>query len=310
MEGNDRGHRHLSTTIHTDWRGKPLNVSSILSMVVTGLAPVMPYHANNEERLRFIMDEETTNNTAANQNQWDEESSATFLDLGEIFVPGRAEQTQALLELIPARTDEVFTIVELAAGGGILAQAMLEHFPACHYVALDGSETMREQMAQRLVAYRDRLTIAPFLLEDQAWRNALPTPLRCVVSSLCVHHLDDEQKWTLFHDMFKRIESGGALLLADVMKPATPMIAALFARQYDDVVRSQSMAIRGDMSGFEQFQELEWNYFLYDYNDPASYDKPSLLSDQLRWLHEIGYQHVDCFWLQAGHAVYGGYLPT
>ena len=252
--------------------------------------------------------DETTNNTPV--NQWNEDNSTTFLDLGELFVPGRTEQTQALLQLIPARPDEAFTIVELAAGGGILAEAILQHFPACHYVALDGSATMRTQMAQRLAAYRERLTILPFLLEEQGWRNALPSPLRCVVSSLCVHHLDDEEKGVLFRNMFTRIEPGGALLLADVIRPATAQIAALFAQQYDDIVRAQSMAIRGDLSGFEQFQKEEWNYFLYDYNDPHSYDKPSLLSDQLRWLQEIGYTHVDCFWMQAGHAVYGGYRPT
>ncbi|GAC1591548.1 MAG: hypothetical protein NVS4B1_36680 [Ktedonobacteraceae bacterium] len=249
--------------------------------------------------------DETTNNMPA--NQWNEDNSTTFLDLGEILVPKRAEQTQALLQLIPARPDETFTIVELAAGGGILAQAILERFPNCDYIALDGSATMREQMAQRLAAYQHRLTILPFLLEEQAWRIALPSPLRCVVSSLCVHHLDDEEKRTLFRDMLVSIEPGGAVLVADIIKPATARIAALFAQQYDDIVRAQSLAIRGDLSGYEQFQELEWNYFLYDYNDPTSYDKPSRLSDQLRWLHEIGYQHADCFWLQAGHAVYGGY---
>ena len=253
------------------------------------------------------MDETTNNTSPTGQNQWDEDSSVTFLDLGELFVPRRTEQTQAFLQLIPARTDEEFTIVELAAGGGILAQAILEHFPRCHYIALDGSVTMREQMAQRLHAYENRLTILPFLLEEEAWRNALPAPLRCVVSSLCVHHLDDEQKRALFHDMLAHLEAGGALLLADVIRPATAQVAALFAQQYDDIVRAQSMAIRGDLSGYEQFQELEWNYFLYDYNDPTSYDKPSLLSDQLRWLHDVGYTHVDCFWMQAGHAVYGGY---
>lgn len=251
--------------------------------------------------------DETTHNTPTNQNQWNENNSTTFLDLGEIFVPQRAEQMEAIWQLIPARPDETFTIVELAAGGGILAEVILRHFPACHYIALDGSATMREQMAQRLAPYQDRLTILPFLLEEQAWRNALPAPLRCIVSSLCVHHLDDEEKRVLFRDMFARLESGGTLLLADVIRPATLQVAALFARQYDEIVRVQSMAIRGNLSGFEQFQELEWNYFLYDYNDPNSYDKPSLLSEQLRWLHEIGYTDVDCFWLQAGHAVYGGY---
>ncbi len=248
---------------------------------------------------------ETTNNTPA--NQWSEGDSETFLDLGEIFVPMRAEQTEALLQLIPARTNEVFTIVELAAGEGILARAILERFPACHYIALDGSARMRERMAHTLSAFRDRLTILPFLLEEHSWRTALPSPLRCVVSSLCVHHLPDAEKQTLFSDMAQRLEPDGALLLADIIKPATARVATLFALQYDAIVQAQSITIRGDLSAYEQYQQLEWNYFTYDYNDPASYDKPSLLSDQLRWLREAGFAHADCFWLQAGHAIYGGY---
>ena len=28
---------------------------------------------------------------------------------------------------------------------------------------------------------------------------------------------------------------------------------------------------------------------------------------QLRWLEEAGFSSVDCFWMRAGHAVYGGY---
>jgi hypothetical protein len=27
----------------------------------------------------------------------------------------------------------------------------------------------------------------------------------------------------------------------------------------------------------------------------------------LTWLSEAGFAVVDCFWLQAGHAIYGGY---
>ena len=77
-------------------------------------------------------------------NQWNEGDSEIFLDLGEIFVPGRAEQMETLLDLIPARTDEHFTVVELASGEGALAQAILERFPACHYLAFDGSAVMRQ----------------------------------------------------------------------------------------------------------------------------------------------------------------------
>ena len=58
-------------------------------------------------------------------NQWSEGDSAIFLDLGEIFIPGRTEQISTLLQLISARTDEQFTIVELASGEGALAHLPL-----------------------------------------------------------------------------------------------------------------------------------------------------------------------------------------
>jgi tRNA (cmo5U34)-methyltransferase len=246
---------------------------------------------------------ETSNTT----NQWSEGDSTVFLDLGALFVPGRAEQTATLLHLIPAETDEIFTVVELASGEGVLAQAILEKFPQCHYIAFDGSKVMREQMGQRLSEFSSRLEIWPFDLTEKEWRTTLPRPLRCVLSSLSVHHLSDEGKRQLFRDMAAQLEPGGALLLADIIKPATQHIAELFAQQYDEIVRIQSLATRGDLSGYEQFQEAKWNYFIYDYGSPESYDQPSLLSDQLRWMQEAGFTTVDCFWMRAGHAVYGGY---
>ena len=240
-------------------------------------------------------------------NQWSEGDSETFLDLGEIFVPGRAEQMAALLDLIPARADEQFTIVELASGEGALAQAILERFQVCHYIAFDGSAVMRQHMRERLTQFSERLEIRAFELAEREWRTTLPGPLRCVVSSLSIHHLFDEEKQQLFRELADHLEPMGALLVADIIKPATQQIADLFAQQYDDIVRKQSLIMRGDLSGFEQFQHLKWNYFLHDYHSVDTNDHPSCLSDQLRWLREAGFSVVDCFWMQAGHAVYGGY---
>ncbi len=240
-------------------------------------------------------------------NQWSESDSASFINLGEIFVPGRTEQISALLHLIPAQLEEAFTVVELASGEGRLAETILERFPACHYVALDGSELMRERTGQKLARFSNRLEIRPFEIGDQAWRATLPSPLRCVVSSLCVHHLSAQGKQELFQDIAAHLEPNGALLLADIIEPATPRVAQLFALQYDEIVRQQSLALRGNLSGYEQFQAMKWNYFTYDYGTDQTYDQPSRLSDQLQWLSAAGFTHTDCYWLRAGHAVYGGY---
>jgi tRNA (cmo5U34)-methyltransferase len=243
-----------------------------------------------------------------NTHTWDEDSSRTFLDTADLFVPARAEQYAALVGLISADRDDAFTVVELGCGAGALARHALDAFPRCRYIGLDGSAVMRDHAQTQLSAYGDRFEAHPFELADPDWRRDLPQPLRCVLSSLVIHHLPGEGKRALFADIASRLEPGGALLLADIVEPASPRVARLYAAQYDAIVREQSLALYGDLSGFERFQAARWNYFAYDYGaGPESGDYPSPLADQLVWLRAAGFATADCFWLRAGHAVYGGY---
>src|SRR6185295_18644737 len=81
---------------------------------------------------------------------WTESDSQRFIDDGAVFVPSREEQIATLCALIPARADEDFTVAELGAGAGVLARAVLEAFPRCRYVALDGSAAMRARLSETL----------------------------------------------------------------------------------------------------------------------------------------------------------------
>ena len=236
---------------------------------------------------------------------WSEDDSARFLTLDDVAVPMREQQIATLCALIPAQADETFTAVELGAGGGLLARAVLDAYPNCHYHALDGSETMRAELREKLAPYGDRVTVGAFELAESAWREALPSPLRCVLSSLVVHHLTHEGKRQMFADVARRLEPGGALLLADLVAPATERARRLFAEQWDTAAQLQSLALSGDFNLYQQFREAAWNYYELTEEDPI--DHPSPLSDQLVWLREAGFSVSDCFWMLAGHAIYGGF---
>src|SRR5258706_4876469 len=236
---------------------------------------------------------------------WTEEASGTFLQIAAVAVPSRQEQIATLCGLIPAGAQDEFTVVELAAGGGTLATAVLEAFPRCHYVALDGSAVMREQLQQRLARFAGRVEARDFELADTSWRAALPRRLRCVLCSLSIHHLDATAQQLLFADKAARLEPGGALLIADIVAPAVSRASAIFAAQWDAAAREQSLAQYGDLRGYDAFQREEWNYFATAQDDPM--DTPSPLFAQLEWLRAAGFATVDCFWLRAGHAIFGGY---
>ncbi len=236
------------------------------------------------------------------QDTWTEADSQLYQRLAPVAVPARAEQIATLLTLLPFKPDESFQAVEVGCGEGLLSFALLDCFPQAQVTALDGSAAMRTQAGKRLQPFGDRVTIRPFDLAAPDWLPAVDGS-DAILSSLCLHHLKGPQKRALFKALFQRLSSRGTLLIADLIAPQRDEARELFAAGWDRLAQAQSIAATGSTELFELFVNTEWNYYHFD--DPV--DTPSPLFDQLTWLKETGFAAVDCFWLQAGHAIYGGY---
>lgn len=234
-------------------------------------------------------------------NTWDEQSSETYRRLAAVVVPRRAEQMAALLTLLPFDRDDSFRVVELASGEGKLARAVLKAFPNATLLALDLSESMRQATAQRLTPFDGRGQVGAFDMAAHDWYGQLEGA-DAVLSSLCIHHLDAAGKQALFAAVGERLSARGAFLIADLIQHTRPQAGELFAATYDAIVREQA----NDDALYEQFVRAEWNYYRF----PDDHDQPSPLFDQLTWLSKAGFHGVDCFWMQAGHAVFGGYKGT
>ena len=235
---------------------------------------------------------------------WQESDSAFFLDRGRIFTPDRDIIARTFADLIPAARDDVFCGVEIGHGQGWLMEIVLSRYPHARMIGLDGSDAMRDAATAALAPHAGRFDLRPFRLEDDVWLDAITEPVRCFVSCLVIHHLDGPGKQALFAALYRHLEPGGALLIADIIEPTSASGRQMMARAYDDTVRRQSLAITGNLAAFEQFQADHWNIF--DYPDPE-FDKPSTVPEQLGWLTEAGFTGVDVFWATAGHALFGGY---
>jgi tRNA (cmo5U34)-methyltransferase len=234
---------------------------------------------------------------------WKESDSKAFLDLGRVFTPNRNEIEAAILQLVPARLDERFWCVDVGAGDGWLSQRVLQRFSEAQVIALDGSEAMLARARDRLAPFEARAEVRAFRLEDDAWISKLPGGVRCFVSSIVLHHLNDATRWKLFRNLYRRLEPGGALLMADVIAPASETESRYAADFWDAEVKRQALEMTGSLLAFDQFDGDQWNW--YRFPDPG--DKPSRLLDQLKWLEEVGFEGVSVFWLRAGHAVFGGF---
>jgi tRNA (cmo5U34)-methyltransferase len=232
---------------------------------------------------------------------WTQDTSDLYRRLATIAVPARAEQIAVLLSLVPFAPGDAFKIVDLAAGEGRLSDALLRTFPQATLVALDAEESMRAEASRRLAPYGERVTVEAFDIQTADWWQYMDGA-GVVVSSLCVHHLDAAGKQTLFQAVQERLVPQGAFLLADLVLPLRLEVQSVFAATWDEHAQREAYALRAPEL-WDSFQRSRWNYYRY----PDPFDKPSRLFDQLLWMREAGFSAVDCFWMQAGHAIYGGY---
>ena len=239
------------------------------------------------------------------QGGWDEQISQKFLDCGRYFVPERESQLQIIVDLVPC-PDRPGTIFELCCGEGLLAQALLERFPACTVCGFDGSTTMLRRAQERLARFGERFQPKPFDLASRSWR-AVDRPVHAVVTSLAVHHLERPQKQVLFRDVHRMLAPGGVFVVADLVEPAHPLGREVAAKAWDEAVRERALELDGTTDGFDFFQRERWNS--YRYFDPEDIDKPSRLLDQLKWLEQAGFVDVDIYWMRAGHVIFGGWKP-
>jgi len=185
-------------------------------------------------------------------------------------------------------------------------EAILERVPESMVYGLDGSQTMLEHARRRLARFGGRFRASLIELGDLSWRGRFEG-FHAVVSSLAIHHLDDEGKQRLFKDLLAMLSPGGVVIIADLVAPASKRGTALAAEAWDHAVREQSRET-GAGEAFAAFERLRWN--MYRYPDEDDVDKPSRILDQLKWLEEAGFQRVDVYWMYAGHAIFGGEKPA
>lgn len=233
---------------------------------------------------------------------WGEAESETYRALSDIAVPERERQI-AVITALAAASKADGDVLDLCCGEGLLTRALLEALPESRLLALDGSPSMLEA-ARRSCRNDPRLKTQLIDIADLGWRE-FERPLRAAVSSLAVHHLDDDAKRALFADIFSALQPGGIFVLADVVRPATAIGHEIAAQHWDEEVERRSLATRGDNSGLEAFQRADWNHFRHEKLDPI--DKPSLLTEHLDWLRAAGFEDVDLHWMVAGQMIVSGW---
>jgi SAM-dependent methyltransferase len=202
------------------------------------------------------------------KNSWsDAAHSAAYLSRAA-EVPHRGEGEAVLVSdlstVLPGR------LLDLGCGDGRLAALVLDAYPGSRAIGLDFSATMLEAARRRF----DGNDAAEVRHHDLDEALDVDGPFDAVVSSLAIHHVDDERKRALFREVADRLAPGGVFCNLDVVASPT---AALHER---------------------------WRVEIGVEDDPS--DRLTDVASQLGWYLEAGLVDVDCIWKWRGLALMRG----
>jgi SAM-dependent methyltransferase len=187
-----------------------------------------------------------------------------------------------MAELLPFGEQEAFTFLDLGAGTGAAAKAILAAFPKSTAILADFSPQMMGQGEREMLPFAQRFRYVEFDMSTGDWPDGIPSTLDAIVTSMCVHHLPDDRKRSLFAEIFDRLAPAGWYLNYDPVRSTDPAVA--HRRQHH--------------SPDEQAR----------YDNHVRHIVP--LAPQLDYLRSVGFQAIDVYWKQLDEVIYGGRRPA
>lgn len=215
--------------------------------------------------------------------------------------PIREAQTAMVLHMIPHPIDVPIRVLDLGAGYGALAMAVLTDRPSATAICLDASEAMLALGRERGAAFGARIRFVQGSLATAEWLNAIDGTFDAVISARALHHFTENQRRRLiFKEAFSLVRPGGCFINADNVRAGTKSLGERYRRARDEYL---DRFVRRSSEGKTNLAEVRAA-------SPSTYHGPhnnGVLEEELAWLNEAGFEDVDCFWKFATTVVYGGF---
>ncbi len=190
-------------------------------------------------------------------------------------LPGYKDLWGTAKELIPFDEEAALDVLDLGAGTGLFSKFVLEKYPRANFVLYDLADRMLEVARDR---FGPAIRQFQFVVGD--YRKIEAThEFDLVISSLSIHHLVDEEKRELFKRIYGLLRYGGLFINIDQVRGETNYLKELYWSHWLNRVRR---------SGADEAQISE------SVARRVAYDHDASLADQLQWLREAGFTHVDC----------------
>ncbi|WP_414567146.1 class I SAM-dependent methyltransferase [Nostoc sp. CCY 9925] len=216
------------------------------------------------------------------------------------LLPRYDEMLEVITRCLPSRSRR---ILELGCGTGELSIKILKLCPDAEVIALDYSPRMLQFAQDKITTagYEQRWTGIELDFGD--WANNpekfdIGSEFDACVSSLAIHHLQDEMKLKLFEQIAASLTPEGCFWNADPLLPESPILAEVYKMAREEWAVQQGI----------NFTEIGAKRGTSSTQGYSSQDRLASLDVHLQMLTTAGFQTVGVPWKYYGLTVFGGWL--
>lgn len=199
------------------------------------------------------------------------------------LIPRYAEMIDVLVSILPYGIEHNFSVIDLGCGTGTISKSIKEKFPFAKITCVDIAQKMLKIAAQKIG------NDAAFIHSD-FYKFEFPSSYDVVVSSLALHHLEnDEDKKAFYKKIFLALNVGGIFINIDVVRGSDAQLQDVYMNKWVEFMKTTTS--EDEITG-------KWL--------PAYYaeDRPASLTTHIELLRGCAFPHIDVVYKYYNYAVY------
>lgn len=218
------------------------------------------------------------------------------------FFPLAVEQLDVISRIIEKFNPSITTFLDLGCGDGFLGYYVYELYPEARGVFLDHSPEMIQKARKKEADQNSEFVIQNF--DDPDWYRTILTCRKfdLIIAGYSIHHIENEEKISLYRDIFELLNTHGIFLNLEHVSSSTPVVQEMFTELFLDGMFNYHVHTN-DPKTREELEKI--------YQDPEHkiLNKLESVENQCLWLKDIGFTNVDCFMKIFELALFGGTKP-
>jgi len=216
-------------------------------------------------------------------------------------IPLAETQIELILRIIKTRIPDVSSFLDLGCGDGILGRNLWQEWPKAYGIFMDFSEPMLDVAKEKCNPRKGQCSLIFQDYSNPNWIQSIKdkTPLDVVISGYSIHHHDDTQKQMIYQKIYEILKPGGIFLNLEHVASPNKIVEGFF----DDIFVDSLFSYQKKSGKSITRKEVADKY--YNREDKVL-NKLTMVDIQTKWLTDIGFVNVDCFFKLFELALFGG----